>query len=847
MIDVVSSSSRSVPSVSSGGAILGLVLLGMAAGLWPAVADAQDMPTGGELEAPQLEEPQLDPPGEMEPMPDQPAPPTEQEFEDETVVDIRVDGVDRIQEQTVLERIETEPGQPIDREQISADIRRIHDLGFFDDVVVEAEEVEPGQVVLTYTVEEKPAIDDIRYVGIEELSEEDVEEVVGLQRFQILDISAVNRAAEAIRQLYHDEGHFLAEVDFEITPLEERPDLAVVTFIIQEYAEVQVKRVTFLGNEAIPDNELQGIMATRPGNILSLFTEMGSFREQDFEEDLQRLTAYYYDHGYVQVQVQMPTLRLSADKEHLYITVRIDEGPQHFTGDVDIRGDLLVDREELLGMTGLQQEEVFRYGRLQEDMMRLQRFYQDAGYANARVMPAERVDPETHRVDITYNIDKGEKVRVGRIEIAGNTSTRDQVIRRELAIDEGEWYSASAVERSQQRIQRLGYFEHVDVTPQQTRQDGVVDLQVEVEERPTGTFQLGAGLSSQESLIFQGQISQENLFGRGQSLQLSAQISGIRQMFNLRFSEPWLMGTRWRFAGDLYNFEYRYQDFDRLSRGGTLTFGYPIGEFFDWPMGDALSMSARYKLEDVQVTPGGMRQVDAQPASPLFEGGLTSSVRLGATYDTRDDMMFPSRGAYHSATAEVADGVLGSENEFVKLDTDVRGYVPLFWNFVGRLNASVGYIASTSEDRPAPIFERYFVGGPESVRGFDRFTLGPSRRVPAAQDDPAGRLSEFHYGGNKQLVLTAELEFPILEAARLRGVVFADAGNAFGEEQPFTLRPDLMVDDDELYANALRTSVGFGVRWFSPIGPLRFEWGIPLQRLPGERPVVFDFSIQQAF
>ena len=868
MIDVSSASSKSMSLPQVGRAVLGVAVVGLVAVLmWPAVVGAQQVPGGAPPGGEQPEQPEqpmpddpdappmpqqppepVEEPEEIEPTPEEPPPaPVEQELGDDTVVDIEVVGVDRIDEETVLDRIETEIGDLINRPQISQDIRRIHDLGYFDDIRVEADQVQPGQVVLRFVVEEKPAIDDIRFVGIEELSEDDVEEVVNLRRFQILNLADVTRAAEAIRDLYHDEGHFLAEVDFEISEVEDRPDLAVVTFQIREYAEVKVKRVTFLGNEALSDQELQGIMVTREGNFLSLFTEMGAFREADFEEDLQRLTAFYYEHGYVQVQVEMPTLRLSPDKEHLYITVRIEEGPQHFAGDIDVAGDLLDDREKLLEMTGLGDEEVFRYGALQEDMMRLQRFYQDAGYANAQVLPQEQIDPETRKVDVTYHITKGEKVRVGRIEIAGNTTTRDQVIRRELAIAEGDWYSASGIERSQQRIQRLGFFEGVDVTSQQTDQPGVVDLQVRVEERPTGTFQLGAGLSSQENLIFQGQVSQENLFGRGQSLQLSAQISSIRQMFNLRFSEPWLMGTRWNMAVDLYNFEFLYPDFTRLARGGTLTLGYPIGEFFDWPMGDALRTSARYKLEDVQVQPGGMRGIDARPSSPLFEDGLTSSLRAGLTYDTRDDMMFPTSGAYHSGTVEWADQVLGSQNEFVKFDGDVRGYFPLFWNLVARLNASSGLIVSTSEDRPVPIFERYFIGGPDSVRGFDRFTLGPSRRVASVGDDPAGRLEDFNYGGNKKLVLTAELEFPIIAAAHLRGVLFADMGNAFGEENSLTLRPDLFADPDELYADALRTSVGFGVRWFSPIGPLRFEWGIPLQRLPGERPVVFDFSIEQAF
>lgn len=799
-------------------------------------------------ETPQLEPPQLGAPEAQQPDTDIPQPDRTERWEGDTIVDIEVEGTRRIEVQSVLQQIGTSPGDVVERARISRDIRRVFDLGYFEDIRVQARQVEPGQVVLVFIVEEKPAIDAIEYVGLDALDEDDIEEVVDLRRFEILDVNQVNEAAESIRQLYRDEGHFLAEVDFTITPRPDRPDLAVVRFDIQEYAEVRVKRVTLLGNEAIADRELKNIMATREGSVLSLFTEVGSFREEDFEEDLQRITAYYYDQGYVEVHVEMPTLRLSPDKRHLYITVRIEEGPQHFVGDIDVSGDLLADREELLAKTSLGDEEIFRYSRMQQDMMRLQRFYQDAGYANVQITPMPRPDPETREVDVSFDIRQGEKVRVGRIDIVGNVSTRDRVIRRELAIDEGDWYSASAIDRSQRRVERLGYFERVEVTSQRTNAEGEMNLEMRVEERPTGTFQLGAGLSSQENFIFQGQVSQQNLFGRGQSLELSAQISSIRTMFNLRFSEPWLLGTRWNFATDLYNFDFLYQDFARRSTGGTLTFGYPIGEYLNLPMGDALRTSLRYKLEHVDVRPGGITGTQAQPASPLFEGGLTSSARLQTSYDTRDDRMFPTRGAYHSGSVEVADPTLTlSENEFLKLDLDARTYVPVIWDLVFRLNASAGYVTSITGDRPIPIFERYFVGGPDTVRGFNRFTLGPSRRVPSRHDDPAGRLEEFHYGGNKKLVFRAELEFPIVEAAQLRGVVFADAGNAFDDGEPFTLRPDLMVDPDRDYANALRTAVGLGARWFSPIGPLRFEWGIPLQRLPHEDRIVFDFSIQQAF
>lgn len=764
------------------------------------------------------------------------------------VVGIEIEGNRRVEADTIRDRIGQAENAPLDRSQVSADIRRIYELRFFSDIQVEAREVGDGEILLRYIVQEMPAIDGIEFRGNSAQSDEDLREVVTLRRFEILNISNVVASAEAIRQLYHDEGYFLAEVEYEIIEGRGRDDLAIVVFEVREYSQVEVKRITFLGNEEIPDRELRNVMATREGNALAFLSQVGTFQEGEFETDLSRLMAYYYEFGFIQVQVEQPRVRLSRDKRFLYITIRIDEGPRHIVGSVGVSGDFLLDEEELVAMTRLGQEEFFRYSRLQEDRMRLQRLYQDAGFANAQVNPlTPSVDPVTNAVDVVYDIRQGQQVYIGRIEIVGNTRTRDQVLRREMQIEEGQLFSASAIEASQMRMQRLGYFEAVNITSQQTQSDEVIDLRVQVEERPTGTFQLGAGLSSQESFIFQAQVSQENLFGRGQSLQLSIQASGIRQLFNLRFSEPRFLGTQWQSAIDLYNFDFLYQDFGRLSRGGTLMFGYPIGDLFGLDIGDSLTASLRYKLEDVSVRPGGITGSQQPPSSPLFEDGFTSSLRLGVALDTRNNRMFPTRGQFHTASVELADSVLFSENEFLKLDGELRFYRPLIWNFVLRLNASAGYVTSTSAERPVPIFERYFVGGPETIRGFERFTLGPLQRVPASQDEPLGLLRDFHYGGNKKLILTTEIEFPIFAAAQVKGVLFADAGNAFDDGDPFSLRLDLFSDDEERYANALRTSVGFGVRWFSPIGPLRFEWGVPLQRLQGERPIVFDFSIQNAF
>lgn len=763
------------------------------------------------------------------------------------VDEIQVRGHRRVEAETILGQVQTQPGQAIDLERVSADIRRIFELGYFDDIRVDARVTTAGNVLVTFIVEEKPAIDEITFTGNSEVSNDDIDEVVDLRRFAILNESQVNANAAKIRDLYHEKGFFLAEVDYEISQRPGRPDLAVVTFQIREYAKVQVKQIAFLGNRNVPDEELRNIMQTREGHWMSFLSQFGSFRERDFEIDLQRLTAYYYDQGFVQVAVSMPQIRLSRDKRFLYITIQIDEGDQHFTKSIDITGDMLADRDTLMEMTTLVAGETFSYGTMRRDMEALRTFYQDAGYAYANVNPLTRVDPATKTVDVAYDIQQGNQVYIGRIEIVGNTKTRDRVIRRELRLEEGQLYSNTALEISRARVGRMGFFEGVDITSQRGVRDDLIDLRVEVRERATGTFQLGAGISSQENFIFNAQVSQNNLFGRGQSLGFNVQASSIRTLFNLQFTEPWLFDSRVQFAVDLYNFDFVYQDFSRRSTGGNLTFGYPL-EALGFRFAENLRVSATYKLEDVSVTPGGTAGRTAQPASPLFEGGFTSSVALSTVYDNRNDRMFPTRGAYHSLRVEAADRTWTlSENQFVKYDAESRWYYPLFWEFVLRLNGSLGYVVSTDPDRPVPIFERYFAGGPTTVRGFERYTLGPVRRVPASTDDQGTGLRDFNYGGNKRLLLTAEIEFPIFAAAQVKGVVFADAGNAFDDGEPFTLVPDLFSDDFLNYRDALRTSVGFGVRWFSPIGPLRFEWGIPLQRLPGEKPIHFDFSISQSF
>jgi len=772
--------------------------------------------------------------------PDQPLPTGESAQPGDRIDEVRVNGNRRVESQTILGQVRTSVGQGLSPLTVSDDLKRIYRLGFFDDVMVDGTRTEDSKVIVTFIVKEKPAVSEIAYEGINELELEDVTAVINIEPNSILDVAIVKSNAEKIRELYAEKGYFLAEVDYEIVVDPATPELAKIVFKVTEFAKIQVRRITFLGNEKISDEELRNSMMTREGDWGSFLTSFGSFKETDFQQDLQRITAFYYDKGFVQVKVKRPVVRLSRDKKFLFITIAIEEGPQFNVGLVDLQGDFLRPKEEYLNEVKLKPNERFSFGTMRTDMEWMRREYMDSGYAYVNINPLTRVREDELEVDVTYDLQKGSQVQIGRIDVVGNSKTRDKVIRRELAIQEGELFSQTKIEDSKRKVTRLGFFERVEINTKRVERGDTIDLEVVVAERPTGTFQVGAGFSSLESFILNAQVSQNNLFGRGQTLAFQAQVSSIRTLFNIQFAEPYFLDSNWSFAFELYNFDYLFQDFARRSRGGNLSFGYPIT--------DELRTNLTYKLEDVDLRPGGRSGRNSQRVGNIFRGGLTSSLQLGLSYDSRDDRMFPKNGTFSSGRVEWADdNFTFSQVEFVKYDFDSRWYFPLFWEFVLRLNLETGFVQSTDSTKPVPLFQRYFVGGPTTVRGFDRFSLGPTRAVARDTSDPGTSSSDFNIGGNKRLLLTAEIEFPILTAIGIRGVFFADAGNAFDDGEPLTLALDLFSDPGQDYMDVLRTSVGFGFRWLSPIGPLRFEWGIPMARLRDEKPLVFDFSIGNAF
>lgn len=772
---------------------------------------------------------------------------------------IRVEGNRRVETEAVLGQVRLVEGAELRIQDVARDVRAVYDLGFFDDVMVDAEEGDDG-VILTFIVVEKPSIAAVEYDGADRLGEDDFDEVVDLRIGSILDESRIRRTVTALEDLYREKGYFLVEVDYEIEPA--REGTVLVRFTINEYAKIRVAAVTIVGNESIPDEDVVRYMQTRPGNFLSFIGGTGRFDMANLQGDLQTIRHLHYENGYLDVSVSDPVVELSRDRESIFVTIPMEEGDQYSVSSVGVSGDLLETPAEAMERVRTEPGEVFRSSMIREDIERMQNHYKDLGYAFATVSMLTNLDPDLDTIDITYDLQRGELAYIGRIRFVGNATTRDRVLRREMAIEEGELYSATDIERSRLYLQQLGFFENVTVRERPSSMGpNLIDLEVEVVERHTRSLQIGAGFSSAENFLATAQVSETNLMGRGQSLTLNAMFSGVRQLFVLSFTEPHLYGSDVSMQIDLFNRSLAYSSFDRLSRGASVSFGYR--PFRDHPFWRSLTFSGGYRLESVE-----LRNVSSTRSSRYFQNGLTSSITNGITLDRRNDRFTTTRGFLLGVHNELADAAWGSEFEFDRVRGFARGYTqPRFvecqerstteagsvgqgvcrWfrSWVVRGNFEIGYVGSTNPDEVVPVSERFYPGGPDSVRGFPQFSMGPQVPTSGSATNPSSTVREAYDGGTRELLLQLELEFPLVNAVGIRGVMFADAGNAFAVDDPYSFRLDVFNDrDDDL---VLRTALGFGFRWQSPLGMLRFEWGFPVQQRDGERPTVFNFSIGPSF
>lgn len=752
-----------------------------------------------------------------------------------TISKIVVTGNKRIEEDAVLVRLKSRVGGGFSPTLVREDIQSIFSTGFFYDVQV-SRSGSGANTVLTYAVVEKPVVGEILFEGNDEIKTDELLEATGLKTFEILNQSKIREATEKIQKLYEDKGYFLAKIDPRVEDLNKGESVRV-TFQVQENDKVKVKKITFLGNQKIKDGRLKAFMATSEAGYFSFLSGSGGYKQDQFDKEMMNLRVIYFNEGFVQVKIDRPQVYITPDKKGIYITIRIDEGEQYSVGDIDFAGDILFPRSELNAAVQLKTDDIFSYETLHKDMSELQAKYGDLGYAFANVIPRTRINEKEKKVDVTYEFDKGNKVYIGAINVVGNSKTRDKVLRRELRIREGELYNETRKRKSIESIQRLGFFDEVNFkTSTPPENPDQLNIDIVVKERNTGSIQLGAGYGSATGFQLTGQINQTNFLGKGQKLGAGLNISSEGSYYNLNFTEPYFRDTEWSLGFDLYQSSSNRYEYYEYKTGGAIRLGHPLGE--------DLFGSLRYKLDkttlkEAKETVNGTEQVITDfDLFPLDSAsGLTSSLTGILEYDKRNDRFSPSKGVYLSGSLEYAG--LGGDLKYTKGNGTVRYFQKLFWDVVWRNNLAYSWISS-HDDKAPPFNELFLLGGPYSLRGYRFFKVGKRKYSNKAfTDAPAGMSPEEKqeyalkpFGGTKQLLYQMEFEFPLIAEAGIKGVTFFDIGQA----------------EDDITADRFYSDFGFGFRWFSPIGPLRFEWGFPLRKLyTSPDPVVFEFSIGSPF
>lgn len=724
-----------------------------------------------------------------------------------TIDKITISGNTRIDTVAIERKISSREGAPYSPDDIKEDIRSIYSTGYFDDVSVDLSDTASGKV-LTFTVTELPFIRKIELRGNKELGEDSLSTLLTLKANTVLDRVLLGENRSMLQSYYAEEGFYLANVTTEV---ESNGVEATVIFNIEEGSEVRVRRITLIGNKKISDKRLKKIMSTKEAWLLSKITESDRFDEYLFHNDLGQIIGEYFNNGYINADITDRRVLLSEDKKWFYITIAIDEGPQYSIDEIEFSGDLIAKKSELMEQLKIESGEVFNRAKLSLDIDTLSDFYGDKGYAYAEVLPRTKLDEAKRTISLNFELVKHELVYIERIDITGNTRTRDKVIRRELETNEGSLYSTSEVKRSRNNLRRLGYFNSVQIGRSQGSGEDKIKLDVEVEERPTGSISVGMGYSSVDKLIATASISQANFMGTGIKLNMSGTASASSSRYVLSLTEPWLFDKPISAGIDLYNTEKEYPDFTIKKQGFGLRVGFPLYKRYTRGY-------INYKYENINISE------IADTASTYIkdqEGVNTeSSIKVALRHDTRDDAFFPSEGIVANLSTELAGGPLGGTTYFVKYEGDIVKFFALPLNTTFSLRGSLGYVQGHSGNK-MPVYVRYFLGGMNTIRGFETRTISPKDEIT---DDLIG--------GTTKMVGNAEFVFPLIEEQKIKGVLFFDAGNAY---------------DGQIDFRDIRMGAGGGIRWFSPMGPLRLELGVNLDPRTGEASQQWDFTIGTLF
>ena len=730
---------------------------------------------------------------------------------------IEIQGNRKVESEAIIEKLGTRVEMMLDNYLLRKDLSRIYEMKYFEEVEA-YHKLKDGKNILLFKVKEKPIISKVSFEGNDEINDDDLKEQIKTKEFNILDISTLKNDVLLLQKHYEEKGYFLALANYKLN--ENKNGSVEVKFTIKEWDKVRVKKVTFLGNKSIKDDELKNFMQTKEESYFSFLSGSGNFKEINFQTDVERLKYLYKTRGYLQINIQNPEVTASEDKKWIFITVRLTEGPQFSVNDVSFNGELLFSEKEMTEKLKIKPGETYNEENLRQDIQTLTEMYQDKGYAFANVLRTLEIVPGENKVDVVFSFEKGVIAYFGKITMKGNTKTRDKVIRRELRIHEGMMYSGSKLRISKENVNRLGFFQQESVifnTITRKGTDNILDVEISIKERPTGQISLGAGYSTATRGFVQASVAQNNFRGLGQNINLNLSYSDRQQIYNLGFTEPYLFDTKWTAGADYYQtVSYFIRSFAYRKHGGDVRVGHPIFEY--------TRLFLTYRYEDNKVS-----NVINDGINPAVENGSASSLQASVIRDKRNNIFEPSNGYYASSSMEYTG--LGGTMRWLKTELEGRYYKPVWGDLVFRSRLSAQQLFKTT-DREIPRVEKFSMGGARNMRGFGLEDIGPRR---FARNTSTNKDEIFNFGGLFSLLGTLEFEHPLIKDAGLKWVAFYDAGNVFEER----------FGENDSYA--LRSNYGFGFRWFSPIGILRFEFGFPINPKPNEASNQFIFDIGQLF
>jgi len=737
------------------------------------------------------------------------------------VRDIRVEGVQRTEAGTIFSYLPIKVGERVDDEKIAQAVKALYATGFFRDVRLEAQ----GEVLIV-SVQERPTISSLTFVGNKEFDTDTIKKAlkdIGIAEARIFDRSALDRAEQELKRQYITRGLYGATVQTTVTP-QDRNRVAL-NFTIVEGDASKIARINIVGNQAFSERTLLSeINLTTPG-WFTWYTKNDQYSKQKLQADLETLRSYYQNRGYLEFTIDSTQVSITPDKQDIYITINVTEGPRYTVGDVRIAGDLVVPGPELEALVRIKPGETFSRERLQASAKDISDRLGAEGYAFANVNAVPELDKDRQTASFTFFVDPGRRAYVRKINISGNPKTRDEVIRREFRQLEGAWYDGPRIERSKIRVRRLGYFEDVNIeTPPVPGTADQIDIDVTVTEKSTGNLLAGIGYSSTEGVVLSGSVSQQNIFGSGNALSLAVNTSRYNRTYSGTFFEPY-----WTVDGVSRTTEIYYKTLDpsglSISQYSSSTAGAAVG--FGVPVTESDTVNLGLRFEQTKLTLFS----NSPPVYINFvnEFGYVSNAFIGSagwSRDTRDDILYPTRGRLQSFLFET--GFPFGDLAYYKVQYLHSWYTPVVGDLVVNLRTNLGW-ADGLDEKPLPFFKAFYAGGPGSVRGYENSSIGPK--------DIYGNT----LGGRRLITGTVEAFYPILKGDKaVRGSVFVDAGqvwaqNSQAEDQAFPGSQDF------------RYSAGVGVAWSSPLGPLKFSYAIPFGTKPYDRLQKFQFSAGTAF